>query len=108
VPNAVIWDFLMPSIDSPDTPECRYETFEDLFGPIPSWDRGFSASVAEAVDRLAIELQPQQVIGPLGVGRNVDHLHLRNVVMRMSNSRSVGECYESQLHELFGSGRGSK
>jgi LmbE family N-acetylglucosaminyl deacetylase len=79
----------------PDSPECRYETFEDLFGPIPSWDRGFSASVAEAVDRLAIELQPQQVIGPLGVGRNVDHLHLRNVVMSMSNSRSVG-FYEEQ------------
>jgi LmbE family N-acetylglucosaminyl deacetylase len=79
----------------PDTPECRYDTFEDLFGPIPSWDRVFSASVAEAVDRLAIELQPQQVIGPLGVGRNVDHLHLRNVVMRMSASRSVG-FYEEQ------------
>jgi len=79
----------------PDTPECRYETFEELFGPIPSWDRGFSANVAAAVDRLAAELQPQEVLGPLGVGRNVDHLHLRNAVLRMSISTSVG-FYEEQ------------
>lgn len=79
----------------PDTPDCRYETLEELFGPIPSWDRDFSASVATAVDRLTLELQPQEVIGPLGVGRHVDHLHLRNVVLRMSNSRSVG-FYEEQ------------
>jgi LmbE family N-acetylglucosaminyl deacetylase len=79
----------------PDAPECRYETFEELFGPIPIWDRGFSASVAAAVDRLAIELGPQEVVGPLGVGRNVDHLHLRNAVLRMSYLRSVG-FYEEQ------------
>src|SRR5450631_540286 len=79
----------------PDSPECRYETFEELFGPIPRWDRGFSASVATAVDSLAAELQPQEVFGPLGVGRNVDHLHLRNAVLRMSNSMSVG-FYEEQ------------
>jgi LmbE family N-acetylglucosaminyl deacetylase len=79
----------------PDTPERRYETFEELFGPIPIWDRGFSASVASAVDRVATELRPQEVFGPLGVGRNVDHLHLRNAVLRMSNSTSVG-FYEEQ------------
>jgi LmbE family N-acetylglucosaminyl deacetylase len=79
----------------PDTPECRYETFEELFGPIPTWDRDFSASVATAIDRLMLELQPSEVIGPLGVGRHVDHLHLRNVVLRMANSRPVG-FYEEQ------------
>jgi LmbE family N-acetylglucosaminyl deacetylase len=79
----------------PDTPQHRYETLDELFGPIPSWDRGFSASVAAAVDRLAMELQPREVLGPLGVGRNVDHLHLRNAMLRMSSTRSVG-FYEEQ------------
>src|ERR1700675_867809 len=78
-----------------DSPECRYETFEELFGPIPSWDRDFSANAAAAVHRLAAELQPQEVFGPLGVGRNVDHLHLRNAVLRMSKLRPVG-FYEDQ------------
>ena len=83
----------------PDTPECRYETFEDLFGPIPVWDRGFSASVAAAIDCLAAELQPTDVLGPLGVGRNVDHLHLRNAVLRMSKLRPVG-FYEEQPYSI--------
>ena len=78
-----------------DLPDCRYETFEELFGPIPSWDRDFSMNVGAAVDRLAAELQPDQVIGPLGVGRHIDHLHLRNVVLRMSSARTVG-FYEEQ------------
>jgi hypothetical protein len=35
------------------------------------------------------------VFGPLGVGRNVDHLHLRNAVLRMPHLPSVG-FYEEQ------------
>lgn len=79
----------------PDSPACRYETFDELFGPIPSWDRGFSAIIAADVHRLVAELQPQDVFGPLGVGRNVDHLHLRNAILRMSNSTPVA-FYEEQ------------
>jgi LmbE family N-acetylglucosaminyl deacetylase len=79
----------------PDSPEYRYETFEELFGPIPTWDQTFSVSVATAINRLATELRPRMVFGPLGVGRNVDHLHLRNAVLRMPNVPSVG-FYEDQ------------
>lgn len=73
----------------------RYETFEALFEPIPSWDMGFTDTLAIAVERLAQELQPSQVFGPLGVGSNVDHLHVRNAVLRMSHMRAVG-LYEEQ------------
>jgi LmbE family N-acetylglucosaminyl deacetylase len=78
-----------------DNPEYRYETFEELFGPIPIWDQSFGVSVAAAINRLALELRPQIVFGPLGVGRNVDHLHLRNAVLRMPNVASLG-FYEEQ------------
>jgi LmbE family N-acetylglucosaminyl deacetylase len=40
-------------------------------------------------------LRPRTVFGPLGVGRNVDHLHLRNAVLRMPHLPSVG-FYEEQ------------
>ncbi len=79
----------------PDSPACRYDTFQDLFGPIPTWDQAFSVRVAAAIDRLATELRPRMIFGPLGVGRNVDHLHLRNAVLRVPNLPSVG-FYEEQ------------
>jgi LmbE family N-acetylglucosaminyl deacetylase len=80
---------------NPDSTQYRYEMFEELFGPIPTWDQAFSVTVAAAINRLAAELQPRMVFGPLGVGRNVDHLHLRNAVLRMPDWPSVG-FYEDQ------------
>ena len=79
----------------PDSPEYRYETFAELFGPIPTWDQVFSASIAAAINRLAAEVRPRVVFAPLGVGRNVDHLHLRNAALRIPDLPSVG-FYEEQ------------
>lgn len=79
----------------PDRCGYRYETFEELFTPIPIWDQAFGERVAAAVDCLASELAPQTVLGPLGVGTNVDHLHARDAVLRLSSATSVG-LYEEQ------------
>lgn len=80
---------------NPESTQYRYETLQELFGPIPTWDQAFSTDVGAAIDRLAAEIQPAKIFGPLGVGRNVDHLHLRNAVLRLSDSLRVG-FYEDQ------------
>jgi LmbE family N-acetylglucosaminyl deacetylase len=73
----------------------RYDTFEELFEPIPFWDRGFAGTVAAAVDRLVSELEPATVYGPLGVGTNVDHVHVRNAVLGVRATQPI--ClYEEQ------------
>lgn len=79
----------------PDRCGYRYETFEGLFAPIPIWDRAFGNRVAAAIDCLAKKLEPQTVLGPLGVGANVDHLHVRDAVLRIASAPSVG-LYEEQ------------
>jgi LmbE family N-acetylglucosaminyl deacetylase len=73
----------------------RYETFEELFTPVPIWDRAFGSRVSAAIDGLANELDPQTVLGPLGVGTNVDHLHVRDAVLGISGATTVG-LYEEQ------------
>jgi LmbE family N-acetylglucosaminyl deacetylase len=79
----------------PDQRGHRYETFEELFEPIPDWDQAFADMVAAAVDRLVNELEPTTIFGPLGVGANVDHLHVRNAVLQILDARAVG-LYEEQ------------
>lgn len=73
----------------------RYETLDELFEPIPFWDQAFTGPVAAAVDRLVSELEPMTVYAPLGVGANVDHLHVRNAALRVADTRPI--ClYEDQ------------
>ncbi len=79
----------------PDQRGYRYETFQELFAPIPNWDQGFTDTVAAAVERLVNEMEPTTVFGPLGVGANVDHLHVRKAVLPILDTRAV--ClYEEQ------------
>ncbi len=79
----------------PDQRGYRYETFAELFEAIPVWDQDFVDQVAAAVDRLVSDLEPRTVYAPLGVGANVDHLHVRNAVLCIGDARPI--ClYEEQ------------
>jgi LmbE family N-acetylglucosaminyl deacetylase len=79
----------------PDWPDLRYEDFDELFGPIPRWDLTFSASIEGAIDSLVARFRPRAIFGPLGVGRNVDHLHVRNALLRLP-AVAIRGFYEEQ------------
>lgn len=72
-----------------DRPEQRYQDFDELFGPIPRWDLAFSAEIQPVLEALAAELRPQAIYGPLGVGRNVDHLHVRNALLGLPRPQTL-------------------
>jgi LmbE family N-acetylglucosaminyl deacetylase len=74
----------------PDRPEHRYEDFDELFGPIPGWDLAFSSEIHGALHELVARLSPSTILAPLGVGRNVDHLHVRNAVLGIPRPRNLG------------------
>lgn len=56
-------------------PGC-YETFENLFDEIPSWDARLQEIIATEIQSLVTELAPADIWGPLGIGNNVDHRQL--------------------------------
>jgi LmbE family N-acetylglucosaminyl deacetylase len=64
----------------------EYRTFEELFGPIPAWDRGFEGLVARAMDDLVRELAPDALYAPLAIGANVDHRHVRAAARRIASA----------------------
>jgi LmbE family N-acetylglucosaminyl deacetylase len=60
-------------------PRATYPTFkfDALRGRVSRWDRQVAGELAHAVVELVATLRPALVLAPLGIGRHVDHLLVR-------------------------------
>jgi LmbE family N-acetylglucosaminyl deacetylase len=69
-----------------EAPHRGYEDAAALFGSVRSDDTVASA-VAQGLGRLLAEVRPSAVLAPLGIGGHVDHLIVRDAVVRLSGRR---------------------
>ncbi len=77
-------------------PSC-YETFESLFGEVPSWDASLQELIATKIQNLVAELEPTTIWGPLGIGNNVDHRQLLYGLWQSRHQIGIPIClYEEQ------------
>ena len=75
-------------LDFAEAPHRGYRSATELFG-LPSPDDDALATLAERLQALCDELQPQLLFAPLALGLHVDHVQLRRAVLQLSSDAAV-------------------
>jgi LmbE family N-acetylglucosaminyl deacetylase len=87
MPDAIFRRTAIGRWSIPNYPTLKYDA---MSGRIARADRTLPAEVAAEVSSLIAQYEPALVIGPLGIGRHVDHLIVRDAVRIASAHESAG------------------